>query len=302
MAIIEGAVERGQLVENPGVEFHVDGDSGVDTRSGSSWPRALATIQEAVDRCVSGRHDRVYVKTAAAAYDENVVVTSKDYVSIIGVGNSAWGRPDIHPASGVGLAVSLSQGFHGERIYVFSDDVDALTIDSEGWQLQDVKCQGASDGLFLKGNADDDSYGAGQGLAINSMFEACGAAGVRMEHAEAPSGIGAWGNRFTRCGFRDNTGADFLSAVAGTGGNAGIFLALGIDGCRFYDLGAAHVYLDMDQGNGLDLAANQALITANWFADEAIIASQIAISGQPNVVFAGNYDSAGLINGAAFND
>ncbi|MEE9586078.1 MAG: hypothetical protein V3W09_04175 [Nitrososphaerales archaeon] len=286
-----------------GNEFIVNKDhpNASDSNPGT-LSEPLLTVQRGVNFTVSGNHDVVRVVTAATAYAENVTVTSKDYVSIIGVGRGHWGRPDIHPTTGVALAVSLSQGFHGERIYFLSDDDDAVTMDSEGWQFNDCKFQGSSDGLLLKGHATNDSYAAGQGLAYVCTFEANGAAGVRLEHAEASSGVGAWGNQFHNCLFRDNTGADFLSAVGASGGGAGIFLAMEILGCRFLDIGAGHVYMDMDQGVGADLAANQCLIVANWFADEAVVAAQIAVGSQANVMVVGNYDAAGLINGATFND
>lgn len=300
--IIEGAVERGQLIQNPGVEYHVDKDSGSDSADGLNWDGALATIQEGVDRCVSVNHDRVYVRTADSAYVENVVVSQKDYVSIIGVGLGEWGRPDLSPAAGIGLFVDRSQGFHGENLYAFSADVDAAHINSEGWKLVNCKFQGASDGLLLKGLAASDSYGASQGLALGCGFEANGAAGIRFEHADSPSGIGAWGNRIIDCYFRDNTGVDLLSAVGASGGGAGIFLKMLVQDCQFMDDGAAHVYMDMDQGVAADLAANSALIIGNYFADDTLVAAQCAIGGQPKVFFVGNYDALGVVDGSAFND
>ena len=298
---------RGRFLgDQPGDDIWVDKDhaDASDNNDGFSPRDPLLTVQEGVDKTTSGAHDRVNVVTAATAYAENVTVTSKDYVSLLGVGgHSHWGRPDIHPAAGVGIVVSLSQAFYMSRIYAFSDDVDAMQIDSEGWGLDDNKFQGASDGLLLKGHATNDSYGAGQGRARGNTFEACGAAGVRMEHAEVTSGIGAWGNEFTHGNiFRDNVGADILSAVGASGGGAGIFLALLIDGNFFLDVGAAHVYMDMDQGAAGDLAANQALITNNRFADLVFVAAQCAIGSQPNTIFGGgNFDATGIIDGSAFN-
>lgn len=272
-----------------------------DSNPGTDPFYPLSTVQQGVDKCVSGRHDVVLISTASSAYEENVTVTSKDYVTLMGVGHSDWGRPDIYPATGVGLTISLSQGFHAERVYFFSDDDDAVTLDSNGWMFVDCKFQGVSDGLLIKG-ATDDSYGAGEGLALRCTFEACGAAGVRIEHAENPSGIGSWGNRFISCHFRDNTGADFLSAVGATGGGAGIFLAMLVKDCTFHDVGAAHVYFDMDQGVGADLTANQILVCGCYFADEAIIAAQIEFGTSAGCMFVGNYDCVGLIDGSTFND
>lgn len=302
--VVSGTLTYGNI--GSGKSYHVNKDSDLASdadQNGEDWDHPLSTVQAGVDKCVDGNHDIVKVATADTAYAENVTVTSKDYVSIVGVGRGNWGRPDIHPAAGVALAVSLSQGFYSERVYYLSDDDDAVTVDSEGWEFYDCFFQGASDGLFLKGHATDDSYGAGQGLAHGwCTFEANGAAGIRMEHAEATSGIGSWGNRYYQCRFRDNVGADFLSAVGASGGGAGIFLAMTIRGCEFLDVGAAHVYMDMDQGAAPDLAANQCFIAENYFADEAVVAAQIAVGSQPNVMVVGNYDAAGLINGAAFND
>ena len=297
---------RGRVIGlRPGTDYFVDKDlaTASDTNDGLSWQQALLTVQAGVDKTVTGLGDHVFVKVAASAYAENVIVASKDYVSIVGVlNNSAWGRPDIHPAAGIGLVVTLSQGFLLQNVYVFSDDDDAMTIDSEGWRLENCKFQGSSDGLLLKGHPTNDSFGAGQGLARGCTFEANGAAGIRMEHADATSGIGSTDNEIVDCLFRDNTGVDLLSAVGVSGGGAGIFLRLSVRDCKFLDPGAAHVYIDMDQGVANDLTANSGMFSNNFFADDAFVAAQADISGQPNVFFVGNYDAAGLIDGSTFND
>lgn len=298
---VAGSDEAYQGVNVPHA-FFVDGDNGQANNSGLDPRAPLLTIQSAVDLCVSGRHDVVYVRTASSAYAENVTVTSKDYVSIIGWGHGDWGRPDVNPASGIALAISLSQGFHAENVFFVSDDDDAVTVDSDGWLFRNCKFMGNSDGLFLKGNADNDSYTASQGLAVDCVFWACGAAGVKMEHAEADSGVGTTDNHFVNCVFKENTGVDFLSAVGSTGGGAGIFINLVIEKCKFLDVAAGHVYFDMDQGVGADLSANTCLICNNWFADEAFVAAQCDISGQPGAMFVGNYDAAGLIDGSTFNN
>lgn len=305
MGIIFGALQRGQFVKNPGVEYYVDGDNGADSASGLSWTDALVTVQEAVDRCVSGDHDIVYVKTASSAYAENVTVTSKDYVSIIGVGPGDWGRPDIYPAAGAALVVSLSQGFYSERVFYFSDDDNAVEVDSEGWGFNDCRFMGMGGngaGLFLKGHATNDSYAGGQGLAEDCLFWACSGAGVEFQHAEQTSGIGSTDNQFRRCWFKENTGADFASSVGATGGGAGIFINLRIDECLFFDVGAGHVYMDLDQGVGADLSANSALISGCYFADEALVAAQVAVGGQSKIMVVGNYDAVGLVDGSGFNN
>ena len=304
MGIIEGAIPRGAGVERgPGSDFFVDKDNGSNLNSGFSWQQAKATIQAGVDLTVTNKGDRVWVKVAATAYVENVVVALKDYVSILGVLNkSNWGRPDIHPTSGIGLVINKSQGFYGENLFMFSDDGDACTVDSEGWKFMNSRWQANANGILLKGDSVDDSFTASQGEAIGCTFWANGAAGIRLEHANNPSGVGVTDVKFKDCIFKENVGADFLSAVGVSGGGAGIFINLVIERCKFLDVGAAHVYMDMDQGVAADLAANSALIVDNFFADEAVIAAQIAIGGQPNVMFVGNKDAAGLIDGATFND
>ncbi len=282
--------------------FFVDGDNGATNNAGTDPRSPLLTVQAAVDLCVSGRHDTVYVRTASGAYAEAVTVTSKDYVAIVGWGHGDWGRPDIHPSTGVALIVSLSQGFHAENIFFLSDDADAVQHDSDGFEYQNCRFLGSSDGLLLKGHATNDSYTASQGLVEGCMFWANGAAGVRMEHAESTSGVGTTDNKFVDCVFKENTGADFLSAVGASGGGAGIFINLIIENCKFLDVAAGHVYFDMDQGVAADLSANTCLITDCKFADEAFVAAQCDISGQPGALFVGNYDAAGLIDGATFND
>lgn len=284
---------------NGNVWWVLSGASG----SGTSPEDAFGTIQAAVDRAISGDTIMVF---GGEGYDETVTVDD-DYISIIGAQTAGYARPDLAPDAGVALIVN-GQGFVTRHMRFVSADSDSVQWHGNGGMAIDCVFDGDAGqaateaNLRLVGNADDDSYTASENLFMDCLFRgSTSGAGVIIQHAALPSGVGCSDNQFVNCRFVAN-GVDFLSAVNVDGGGAGIFLNLLITGCQFMTVGAAYVYMDMDQGAAGDLAANSCLISNNWFADEALIAAQIDITGQANCMFVGNYDAAGLVDGSTFNN
>ena len=53
-------------LDDPGVSYHVDPHlkAASDDNDGLSWPTALRTMPEAVDRASFGNRDRIYVRAA----------------------------------------------------------------------------------------------------------------------------------------------------------------------------------------------------------------------------------------------
>lgn len=270
--------------------------------SGTSPEDAFGTIQGAVDRAISGDTIMVF----AGTYDENVTVDD-DYIAIIGAQLGNYARPDLVPEEGVALVVN-GQGFYTRHMRFASADSDSVQWLGNGGQAFDCVFDGDSGqaateaNLRLVGNADDDSYTASENIFMDCLFRgSTSGAGVIIQHAALPSGVGCSDNQFVNCRFVANA-VDFLSAVNVDGGGAGIFLNTLITGCQFMTSGAAYVYIDFAAGAVGDLAANTCLISNNWFADDALIAAQVVIAGQPGDFFVGNYDAVGLVDGSAFNN
>ena len=119
------------ITNTPGKIFYVDPrgpqyGSGSDTQDGSSWGSAFATIQAAVNACVSKRGDVIFVGPAASAANttyfpgttsypdyrkikENVFIT-KDNVHIFAVPfKSAWSH-QIRASDGAGANLETHLG------------------------------------------------------------------------------------------------------------------------------------------------------------------------------------------------
>lgn len=296
------ALDVGFPLKN-GKYLFVDATTGSDGAQGLTADTAFRTITTAITFASSG--DTIFI--APGTYDENVVIT-KDYITLIGMQVSGYAKPDIAPTTGIAISAGTVQGFVMKHIRAVSADADTVVINGNGWIIEDCVLDGdagqaATEAcLRLVGDAADDSYTASEGKLINSLIRgSTSGAGIIFQHAAAPSGVGVSDVEISGCRFYAN-GVDLLSAVNSSGGGAGIFTNLSLHNNQFLTVGAAYVYMDMDQGAAGDLAANSCLMSNNCFADEALIAAQIDISGQPNCMFVGNYDCAGLVNGSTFNN
>lgn len=285
----------------PGQVLFVDG-SGVFSTTGSQY---FPTIQSAVDAVASGSGATIFV--FPGTYEENLSISDTDYLTIIGAMIPGYARPDIAPSSGVCLASVRNQGLVLRHLRFAGSDSDVVQHDGNGFVFDDCVFDGdagmaATEAcLRLCGNAADDSYSASEGVVSNSLFRgATTGAGIIIQHAANPSGVGTSDNVITGNRFVGN-GVDLLTATNTTGGGAGIFIRYLIEKNYFMTVGAAYVYADMDQGAAGDLTANSGLICSNWFADEALVAAQFDIATMANVIFTGNYDATSIINGSGFN-
>ena len=293
------AINTGFPLKN-GRYWFVDSSTGSDGASGFTGDTALRTISRAVTLSQAGD----IIMVAPGTYAENVTV-SKDFITVIGYSKSGYARPDVVPTTGVALTVS-AQGFSAKHMRFASNDSDSVIQNGDGYLYEDCVFDGDAGQATTEGNLRLVGDAAGNGTAsegkiLNSLFRGSNGAGIIFQHAAAPSGVGVTDVEISGCRFYGNT-VDLLSAVNISGGGAGIFLDLSLHGNQFLTTGASYVYADLDQGVSGDLAANSALFTDNMFADEALIASQFDISGQPNVMFVGNYDATGVVDGSAFNN
>ena len=296
-----------------GKNFFVNADRGSDGASGLDVDHPLASITAALAKCTSGAGDTVWVYPGT--YDEAVTV-SKDYVRLIGV-RSGYGRPDVAPSSGTSrpLFIDNAQGVTVRSLRFVPDGiaVDTAKIEGNGYLIEDCvfdgdAAQGATNGLLvLQGDADDASYTASEGRIYGNYFRGSGSTavagaqiGIDIRHAALPSGVGCSDVEIVGNRFIGNL-VDLKSTAAASGGGAGIYNNFLIAGNWFLSVGAAYVYGDLDQADAAAADTDSGLVSGNYFADEAIVAGQFDIATRPNVMFVGNYDAAGLINGAAFN-
>jgi hypothetical protein len=294
----------GQLLSvpnRPNQILFVDSSGAFSSTGGQYYP----TIQDAVDAVTSGAGATIFV--FPGTYEENLDISDKDYLTIVGAMIPGYARPDIAPSSGVCLASVRNQGLVLRHLRFAGSDSDVVQHDGNGFAFEDCVFDGdaamaATEAcLRLKPNDADDSYSASEGKIVDCLFRgATTGAGIIIQHAALPNGAGTSDNEIIGCRFVAN-GVDLLTAVSASGGGAGIFINYLIRNNYFMTVGAAYVYADMDQGAAGDLTANSALITDNRFADEALIAAQFDIATMANVIFTGNYDAAGLVNGSTFN-
>jgi hypothetical protein len=281
--------------------FFVD-QTGAFSTTGT---QSSTTIQAALNQVISGAGATIFV--FPGTYEENLTIADLDYVSIIGAMIPGYARPDIAPSTGIVLEVTTSQGFVAQNVRFAGSDADTVIQRGNGFIYNNCVFDGdagqaATEGnLRLVGVAADDSYTASEGIVANSYFRgSTSGAGIIIQHAANPSGVGTSDNQIIGNRFVAN-GVDLLTAANVSGGGAGIFINYLIAHNFFQTVGAAYVYADMDQGAAGDLTANSGLICNNWFADEALVAAQFDIATMANVIFTGNYDAAGLVDGSAFN-
>jgi hypothetical protein len=301
------ATPQGLLLPAPrsaGNSFFVSVDTGNDDNVGNS-NAPFASFAQAMSVVAPGDSILAYPGT----YEESIVVT----VANISMKNlfPGYGRPDIvvDGANAIALHVTTGQGFSVEGFRFASDAGDTVVQNANGFAYNDCVFDGASgqassEALFrLVPSATDDSYSASEGFIGNSLFRgSTSGIGLAFQHAVAAGGgEGTSDNQIIGNRFVDN-GVDLKTLTNTSGGGAGILLRTLIAGNWFMTTGAAYVYADMDQGAAGDLAANSFLASGNFFADDALIAAQFAMGGQPKCFFTGNYDAAGLVNGSTFNN
>lgn len=291
------------IANRPNQSFFVD----VNGYATSLGLPAYSSIQNAIDAVIGGAGATIFV--FPGTYEENLVIPEGcDYLTITQAIQSGYARPDIAPASGICLSNPASQGLILNGLRFAGSDSDVVVQRGNGFFFNDCVFDGAAGlaateaCLRLVPSDEDDSWSASEGVVQNSLFRGnTTGAGIIIQHAiAAGGGQGTTDNQILNNRFYGN-GVDLLTAANVSGGGAGIFINYLIARNFFMTVGAAYVYADMDQGAAGDLAANSALITDNRFADEALIAAQFDIATMANVIFTGNYDAAGLVNGAAFN-
>lgn len=253
------------------------------------------TIQAAINDAVRG--DTIFVQPGE--YDENLTV-SRDYITIVGAQMGGYGRPDIAASTGVCLTVS-GQGFVCRRVrFASQDGSDCVIQEGNGFRYEDCVFDDASDaneaGLRLKGNADDDSFTASEGVVVGCLFRG-NAVGIVFDTGDAPTnGVGCTHDVVERCRFIDNT-VDLATQDTGTG----VYSVQDtlITGNQFLDKNKA-VYIDFTTTNGGAAGDQSGMISDCYFATDAITTTNIAIVGTAFTVV-GCYDTVGVQDGSGLD-
>lgn len=297
-----------------GVTFYVnnatsglqeDAVAGSDANDGRSPIEPFATIQRAVDKCVSGRGDKIVI--FPGTYDENVVITSKDYITIVGSLAPGYARPDVVPATGVALIINNSQGTVLKHVRFASADSDTVVNEGNGFLFEDCVFDGDAGqavtecNLRLVGDAADDSYTASEGKILNCLFRNSGGVGLVFQHAANPSGVGVTDVEVLGCRFYDNTSFDIATQANTSGGGSGILLNVRISKCEFLTDSKA-VYVDLNQASfaGGDIALNSGIISDCYFATTATLTNVIIAIGGTIIRGVGLFGTKGVTDASAF--
>lgn len=271
-----------------GVTLYVDNSAPTanDDNDGTDPNYPLVTITEALSKCTSGQGD--IIKVMPGSYEENLVV-SKDYVTIEGVLEGGYARPDIEGDAGVALTVH-AQGFVARHVRIAADAGQIGVIQQgNGFLFDDCVVDGdGAQCVQLLPDLDDDTYSASEGVIQGSLIRG-GTIGIEfknpgpgVEGGIGPTDVVVQGNRF----YNQTTNA--IKDVDTAGSNDTTFADCLVAGNFFMEVGAAFVYITLTAGGN-----NTGLIGGNIFADADILAAQMVLPA--GVIQAGNFDTAGFV-------
>lgn len=262
---------------DPSHPLATDGNDGVDPNAPlDTWAAAYA-------RVVSGRGDMIRVMPGS--YPENIVV-AKDFLTIDGI-LTGYGRPDLEGNAGVALRVH-AQGFRMRNVRVAAA-ANNVAVSQQGNGFHYENCVFDGDGapdFILSPEPLDDTWTASEGLLLNNLFRG-GTIGLRFFNPGPPAGVGPTDVQVLANRFYNHSAGD-IDDLDTLGSNDTTFLDSLIAGNFFLEVGAAFVYIKLDEGGN-----NTGLISANYFADVDVTNAQIVIPA--GIIQAGNYDQAGLV-------
>ena len=280
--------------------FFVDATNGSAQNSGQEPRAPLTLIQDAIDLTVSGRGDRIYIMPGS--YDENLLLTGKDYVHLIGV-FTGYGKPDIVPTTGVALDTGDAQGTYCQSLRFASADADTVIQRGNGFTYRDCVFDGdtgqaATEAcLRLKGVADDDSYTASEGLLEDCLIRNSNGFGIAYDVGNsAGNQVGSTHNVFRRCRFLDNVAEDVKSVDTSAGGAHSVQDTLW-DECYFMSRNKA-THIDLDTTNGANNSGN--LFTRCFIWDDTIDTTAVKVA-TANAGLVGCYSLDGVIDGNALD-
>jgi len=280
--------------------WYVWAEEGNDGLNGLAPGSALASIGEALDRAAA----RDMILIGPGTYNENVVVT-KDYISLIGAVAPGYAKPDIVPDAGKALYVQAAQGIIGIHLRLSSADDDVLLNEGNGFVFADCVFDGdgqsATEGLVrLKGNADDDSYTASEGVIEDCLFRGSGGVGLIFDTGDAPwNGVGCTDDVIRRCSFIGNTEVDIVTQDSGSGATTYSVQRALIEGNFFRDKNKT-CYIDFTTANAGAASDQTGAIMGNTFAADAINTTRVAMVGT-GFTFGGNFSNLGVVDGTGLD-
>lgn len=260
---------------------------------------AYATIQAAVNAARPGQ--TIFVQPGE--YVENIEVTT-DYLTIVGGQLGGYGRPDIVAAAGGPALRVTAQGFVAKRCRFVTEDTDAVIQEGNGYVYEDCVFDGGNseavtEGLLrLKGNADDDSFTASEGIVKGNLFRGSAGFAVAFDTGDAPgNGVGCTHVVLTGNRYIDNTGADLQTLDTGTG-TYSVQDTL-IDGEYFMEPKNKATWIDFTTANGGAAGDQTGMISNCYFNDDTVDTTAVAIVGTGFGVVGchsmdGEFDGSGL--------
>lgn len=295
----EGGGE-GNLPLSGGETFFVDPNQ--EEGDGSSPDSPFQSLQDAVDAAEGGRGDTIYV--APGTYDENIVITGKDYLSLVGM-IGGYGRPDIAPAAGIAVHVDNSQGVVLKNLRMVSADDHVCHIEGNGFRIEncviDGDGNGATDaGLLLQGDGDDDSYTASEGLVLNCLFRNLGGFGILFKGADAPVGVGSTHCHIYGCRFIDNTGADIACEDNAAADATYSVQDVVIERCMFAEPKNKATWVDFTTSNGGVVGGQTGMFVDCFFNDDTVDTTAVKATGT-GFGFVGCHSMDGEIDGSGLD-
>ena len=281
-----------------GTAYFVDSTSTAGSgANGKTKATAFTTVAAALLAAVS--HDVIFI--FPGTYAENLTVSS-DYITLVGM-QSGYGRPDVAPATGVVLTVE-AQGFVCKRVrFASGDGSSCVRQKGNGFVFADCVFDDATDagaaGVLLKGNDDDDSYTASEGVISNCLFRG-NASGIVFAGAETPgNGVGSTHCVIDSCRFIDNTGPDLATADNDSTDATYSVQDVVIQDCDFAEPKNKATWVDFTTANGGAASAQTGMIRNCYFNDDTVDTTAIAIVGTGVGVVGchsmdGEFDGSGL--------
>lgn len=260
--------------------------------------QGYATIQEAINAASPG--DVIFVQPGE--YDENLTVET-DYLTIVGAQLGGYGRPDCIATAGVVLTVT-AQGFVCKRVrFASQDGSSCVRQEGNGFVYEDCVFDDASDagaaGLLLKGNDDDDSFTASEGVVKNCLFRG-NASGIIFAGGETPgNGVGSTHCVIEACRFIDNTAPDLATADNSSTDATYSVQDVIVKDCYFAEPKNKATWIDFTTANGGAASDQTGLIANCYFNDDTVDTTAIAIVGTGVGVVGchsmdGEFDGSGL--------
>ena len=293
----------GANTRDQGQVWFVDDVNGADGQTGTDPTNALKTIGRALTLAQSGTGDTIFV--APGSYNELVVVT-KDYISIIGSIQGGYERPDIGGAVGVALTVT-GQGFVMRNCRVFATgNADAVIQTGNGFEYSNCVFDGAAAQaakalLRLLPSSTLTALTASEGQIFNNYFRGAPAAAfaIIFDDGAAPVAVGSTDNWIYGNRFSQNAGVDIATADSGGVGTLYSVQFVVIQGNLFEDKNKA-TYLDFTTANGGAASDQSGTVAGNGFATDTMTTTKIKAVGTA-FTFPGNYDNVGIFDGSVLD-